>query len=34
MTDQADIVIIGGWVTGCSIAYHLAKLTGGPAGSS
>ena len=29
MIEQADVVIIGGGVTGCSIAYHLAKLSGG-----
>ncbi|MFM7703957.1 MAG: FAD-dependent oxidoreductase, partial [Rubrivivax sp.] len=23
---QADVVIIGGGVVGCSIAYHLAQL--------
>ena len=26
MQDQAQVVIIGGGITGCSIAYHLAKL--------
>ena len=25
MQDQAQVVIIGGGITGCSIAYHLAK---------
>ena len=25
MQDQARVVIIGGGITGCSIAYHLAK---------
>ena len=29
MIEQADVVVIGGGVTGCSIAYHLAKLSGG-----
>ena len=29
MIEQADVVIIGGGVTGCSIAYHLAKRSGG-----
>ncbi len=26
MKDQARVVIIGGGITGCSIAYHLAKM--------
>jgi len=26
MQDQARVVVIGGGITGCSIAYHLAKL--------
>ena len=25
MKSQASVVIIGGGVTGCSVAYHLAK---------
>src|SRR5512138_3251614 len=25
MQDQARVVIVGGGITGCSIAYHLAK---------
>ena len=25
MRDQARVVIIGGGIIGCSIAYHLAK---------
>src|SRR5260370_11234142 len=29
MTEQADIVIIGGGVMGASIAYHLARQEGG-----
>jgi glycine/D-amino acid oxidase-like deaminating enzyme len=29
MTEQADIVIIGGGVMGASIAYHLARQGGG-----
>ena len=24
--DQAEVVIIGGGIVGCSIAYHLAEL--------
>ena len=27
--DQADVVVIGGGVTGASIAYHLAKAGAG-----
>src|SRR4030043_1365414 len=26
MKDQAQVVIIGGGITGCSIAYHLTKM--------
>lgn len=26
MNDQARLVIIGGGITGCSIAYHLARM--------
>jgi 4-methylaminobutanoate oxidase (formaldehyde-forming) len=26
MKDQARVVIIGGGITGCSIAYHLTKM--------
>lgn len=29
MPDTADVVVIGGGVTGCSIAYHLAKYGAG-----
>ena len=24
-TDQARVVVIGGGITGCSVAYHLAE---------
>ena len=26
MTDHARVVIVGGGIVGCSIAYHLTKL--------
>ena len=26
MRDQAQVVVIGGGITGCSIAYHLAQM--------
>ncbi|HCF90103.1 MAG TPA: hypothetical protein DER41_09125, partial [Firmicutes bacterium] len=28
MNEQADIVIIGGGIVGCSTAYQLAKMGG------
>ncbi|WP_164769211.1 FAD-dependent oxidoreductase, partial [Mesorhizobium sp. M7A.F.Ca.CA.002.15.1.1] len=26
MPEQADVVIVGGGIAGCSVAYHLTKL--------
>ena len=29
MTDTADVVVVGGGIVGCSIAYNLARLGAG-----